>query len=186
MKIHGREYRTVNEKIEEFRKEHPDWTLSSELIKLEDNYCVFKATIQDPEGRVIATGHADEVKTTSGVNRDNYLENCETSAWGRALSNAGYSSPGGVASAEDMERVKEEPEPKKGRQPKTKQPQEVKNPWQVEDLKEAIKVIAVAQTTDELAGIFNANQHLHPDEEFREELTRRKLELKEPMQKYKK
>lgn len=65
---------------------------------------IFKAWVSDENG-VIATGYAEETLTNYGVNKTSMVENCETSAIGRALANAGYSSKGNRASRQEMEKV---------------------------------------------------------------------------------
>lgn len=102
IKIKGKEYVMVNERIQEFRKEHPDYSLVSELVQLTDDACVIKASILNEEGRVLATGFAQEDRTSTTINKTSYVENCETSAWGRALGNLGYGIDTSIASAEEV------------------------------------------------------------------------------------
>lgn len=102
IKIKGKEYVMVNERIQEFRKEHPDYSLVSELVQLTDDACVMKASILNEEGRVLATGYAQEDRTSTMINKTSYVENCETSAWGRALGNLGYGIDTSIASAEEV------------------------------------------------------------------------------------
>ena len=84
VKIHGKEYKTVALRIQEFREKHPDFTIQTELVEANDTLVVMKATISmGPQ--VIATGYAEEVRTASKINRTSALENAETSAVGRAL-----------------------------------------------------------------------------------------------------
>lgn len=65
---------------------------------------IFKATVLDENG-IIATGFAEEVLTNYGVNKSSMCENAETSAIGRALANAGFSSKGKRASLQEMQKV---------------------------------------------------------------------------------
>ncbi len=51
--------------------------------------CVIKAELWLGDTRV-ATGYAEETRGAGNVNRTSHVENCETSAIGRALANAGY------------------------------------------------------------------------------------------------
>ncbi len=93
VQINGREYLTVAYRLIEFRKDHPveaGWAVTTERIPAPDDLVVFKATVCDPEGRVVATGHAEEKRGSSWINRSSALENCETSAIGRALAAAGF------------------------------------------------------------------------------------------------
>lgn len=97
--IHGKEYVEVNVRIKYFRENYKNWSLTSEVIDLTENRCVIKATILNEEGRVIATGTAEETKGSSFINKTSFVENCETSAWGRALGNLGIGIDTSIASA---------------------------------------------------------------------------------------
>jgi len=88
--IHGREYQTVALRVRKFREQHPDWSLTSEIIQRDDMIVVMRSSIADPAGRVLATGHAEEVRSASQINETSALENCETSAHGRALAALGF------------------------------------------------------------------------------------------------
>jgi hypothetical protein len=57
------------------------------------------------DGVAWATGYAEETVTSRGVNQTSALENCETSAIGRALANAGYAPKGKRPSREEMTKV---------------------------------------------------------------------------------
>ena len=100
--IHGREYVMVNERIKIFRDQFEGWSLTSDLVKLTDDCCVVKATVTDKEGNVMATGYAQEDRSSSNINKTSYLENCETSAWGRALACLGIGIDGAIASTEEV------------------------------------------------------------------------------------
>lgn len=63
---------------------------------------VMKATIADETGRVLATGTAYESKGSNYINKTSYVENCETSAVGRALGMLGIGSDSSMASADEM------------------------------------------------------------------------------------
>lgn len=82
--IHGKEYKTVALRVAEFRQEHPEATIASELISADDQRVVMKSTISIG-GNVIATGWAEEQRNASNINKTSALENCETSCVGRAL-----------------------------------------------------------------------------------------------------
>lgn len=59
------------------------------MISNDGKMIVFKASIFDPDGKELATGHAEEVRGSSNVNKTSALENCETSSIGRALAQMG-------------------------------------------------------------------------------------------------
>ena len=101
--IKGKEYIPVNERIKFFREHYPDWSLTSEIISLENGICVIKATIKDENEIVKATGLAFEKESSSFINKTSYIENCETSAWGRALGNLGIGIDVSIASAEEVQ-----------------------------------------------------------------------------------
>ena len=86
VRIHGKEYKTVALRVNEFRQDKimGAYGIETDLI-CNANLVVIKATIKNEEGRVIATGYAEEERDSTNINRTSALENCETSAIGRAL-----------------------------------------------------------------------------------------------------
>ena len=103
--IRGKQYVEVNERIKFFRQEerYKDWTIMSEFTVLDSEQCVCKTTIADSTGRVIATGHAHEMQGSSNINKTSYVENCETSAIGRALAMLGIGIDTSIASANEVQ-----------------------------------------------------------------------------------
>ena len=101
--IKGKNYVMVNERIKYFRENFKDWSLESELISLNDDACVIKAIVKDENGRIVATGFAQENRESSMINKTSFVENCETSAWGRALGNLGIGIDDSIASAEEVD-----------------------------------------------------------------------------------
>lgn len=87
--IRGKSYQTVALRVQTFRERHPDHTLSTEIVDRNDEYVIVKATIA-ANGLVLATGHAEEYRKSSQINRTSALENAETSAIGRALAAYGF------------------------------------------------------------------------------------------------
>lgn len=83
--IRGKEYQTVALRVQLFRDKHPEHGLNTSVVVRDDDCVVVRAEILDPAGRCIATGHAEEYRKTSQINRTSALENAETSAIGRAL-----------------------------------------------------------------------------------------------------
>lgn len=114
-KIHGRDYVEVNERLKYFRRNYPDYSIRTKVLHLQGDEVVMSATILDDEGRILSVGHAQEDKTSSQINRTSYVENCETSAIGRALGIFGIGLDGGVATAEEVEMAiaKQEAKPHK-------------------------------------------------------------------------
>lgn len=101
--IKGKPYVQVNERIMYFRENYPSWRLTTDIITLQDGVCVIKAYIHDPDDNLISTGHAYEKEGSTFINKTSYIENCETSAVGRALGNLGIGIETSVASAEEVE-----------------------------------------------------------------------------------
>lgn len=102
--IKGKPYVMVNEKIKHFRtaEEYLGWTLRSEIKTLNEDVVVIHAWVEDADGTVKADAHAQEFRNASMINKTSYIENCETSAWGRVLSNLGIGVDTSVASAEEV------------------------------------------------------------------------------------
>lgn len=102
--IRGKQYVEVNERIKFFRQEdeYKNWTISTEFTVLDAETCVCKCIIADPNQRVIATGHAHEERSSSHINKTSYVENCETSAIGRALAMLGIGIDTSIASANEV------------------------------------------------------------------------------------
>ena len=103
--IRGKQYVEVNERIKFFRqeKQYQNWTISTEFTVLNDDQCVCKCIVADEQQRVIATGHAHELKASSHINKTSYVENCETSAVGRALAMLGIGIDVSIASANEVQ-----------------------------------------------------------------------------------
>jgi len=102
IKIHNNDYVPVNERLKYFRQNYPEYSLKSKVIEKTADSVLIKATICDKDGRVIATGIAEELKDASRINKTSYVENCETSAWGRALANFGIGIDASVASYHEV------------------------------------------------------------------------------------
>ena len=102
--IKGKEYVEVNERIRYFRTspEYTDWRLITELVSISEDSVLMKASVMDSEGIVRATGYARECRSDNFINGTSYVENCETSAWGRALGNLGIGITVSIASAEEV------------------------------------------------------------------------------------
>ena len=102
IKIKGKDYIEVNERIKHFRKEYPNFSLTSEVIEKTPDSVLIRATITNENGVDVATGLAEETKGTTYINETSYVENCETSAWGRALGNFGIGIDTSIASADEV------------------------------------------------------------------------------------
>ena len=100
--IKGKEYAEVNQRIKAFRMVYPAGTIETELIQNENGVCIFRANVYD-ENTLLATGTAYEKENSTFINKTSYIENCETSAVGRALGMAGFGIDTSVASAEEVQ-----------------------------------------------------------------------------------
>jgi hypothetical protein len=101
------DYEPVEVRLEKFIKDYPTFRIATELELVEKDRYIVKAYLYKVDSDVIAwsTGYAEETVTSRGVNQTSALENCETSAIGRALANAGYAPKGKRPSREEMTKV---------------------------------------------------------------------------------
>lgn len=101
------DYETVEERLVKYWKDHPDGQIHTEILEHTASRFIVKASIFRTEAdvRPWTTGVAEETIQGRGVNATSALENCETSAIGRALANAGYATKGKRASREEMGKV---------------------------------------------------------------------------------
>ena len=102
--IRGKKYVEVNERIKFFRQEnkYDGWTIATEFPVLDSETCVCKCIIADLDQRVVSTGHAHEERGSSNINKTSFVENCETSAIGRALAMLGIGIDTSIASANEV------------------------------------------------------------------------------------
>ena len=116
-------YEDVDSRLHKFWESNPNGRISTEIVHMGEDQdgkliqVIVKAEVWrhwriisengiDAQGEnPVATGYAEEQLTNYGVNKTSMVENCETSAIGRALANAGYSSKGSRASRQEMEKV---------------------------------------------------------------------------------
>lgn len=104
--IKGKKYAEVSERLLAFRKLNPNGRIITEIVDKTENDVTIKASIFDENEKQLATGYASEVKKGL-VNSISMLENCETSAIGRALGFCGFGIDGGIASGQDMQKVEQ-------------------------------------------------------------------------------
>lgn len=100
--VKGKNYVQVNERVKALRMICPNASINTEIVFMEDGIVTMKATVSDEDGNVLGTGFAQEKETSSYINKTSYIENCETSAVGRALGFAGIGIDGSMASAEEV------------------------------------------------------------------------------------
>lgn len=103
--IKGKEYAEVNQRIKAFRMVYPEGYIKTNIVKLEDGMCVIHAEcgyLKDNCQVLLGTGTAYEMESSSFINKTSYIENCETSAVGRALGMCGFGIDTSVCSAEEL------------------------------------------------------------------------------------
>jgi hypothetical protein len=83
--IKGKEYATVASRVEIFRKHFPLYSITTELIVDDEQRVVMKAEIKDESDRKLADGYSEEIRGEGLINTTSAIENCQTSAIGRAL-----------------------------------------------------------------------------------------------------
>jgi hypothetical protein len=108
------DYVQVNERIEKFYEKYPEGSIQTEIQSIVDGVVIFKAyAYRDREDTRPATGHAYEKENSSFINKTSYIENCETSAVGRALAMLGFEIKKSIASKEEVENAKLQQQPTK-------------------------------------------------------------------------
>ena len=101
-KVITKNYVPINERVKAFREMFPAYSLLSSIEHIDGKRIIIKASILDDNGREIANGIASEVEGSSNINAFSHVENCETSAWGRALANIGIGIDESIASADEV------------------------------------------------------------------------------------
>jgi hypothetical protein len=97
-------YEQVEDRIDKFYKSHSNGRILTEIIDFKEDYVIFKANVY-VDNTLVSTGYAHEKSNSSPVNKTSYVENCETSAIGRALANFNYAKKGARPSREEMQKV---------------------------------------------------------------------------------
>lgn len=106
--VKGKDYAEVSQRIKAFRSLCPHGGIVTEMLSNENGVCVFRATVYDEEKNILGTGTAYEKENSSYINKTSYIENCETSAVGRALGMCGFGVDLAVASADEMQAAAEQ------------------------------------------------------------------------------
>lgn len=105
--VKGKSYTEVNQRIKSFRMIYPQGFIKNEMLSNENGVCIFRSTVgfysEDGRENILGVGTAYEKENSSFINKTSYIENCETSACGRALGMAGFGIDVSVASAEEVQ-----------------------------------------------------------------------------------
>ena len=119
--IKGKNYAEVPQRVKAFRMLHPNGAITTEIVSLNNGVVVIKATATDEAGNILGTGHAYEKEGNGFINKESYIENCETSAVGRALGFVGLGIDSSICSAEELQNAllnqDEKPKGKKKKEP---------------------------------------------------------------------
>ena len=101
--IKGKDYVDVATRLQAFRQMYPEGCIETVRNKeTPDDVAEFEAFVRTEDGRLLATGHAREVQSSSMINKTSFVENAETSAIGRALGHVGIGSTQSIASVEEL------------------------------------------------------------------------------------
>lgn len=112
VEIHGKLYKTTALRVNEFREEYKqDLSIETEILSIDELIVVMKASIKTKDGFIVATGHAEEVRTASMINKTSALENCETSAIGRALASFGLAGTEFASANEVQQAISNQAQP---------------------------------------------------------------------------
>lgn len=120
--VKGKEYAEVNQRIKAFRSLLPNGSIETEIISVENGVVIMKAVVKNEEGNIIGIGHAYEKENSTFINKTSYIENCETSAVGRALGMCGFGIETSIASYEEVTNAikNQEEQPSKPKSTKSK------------------------------------------------------------------
>lgn len=113
MKLKDKDYLPVAARLIWYRDEHPDWSVITEIVELDDAHAVFRASVLNTDGRIIGTG--TKLETKGGF--ADYVEKAETGAIGRALALCGYGTQF-APELEEGERIVDSPQEPKQAQAK--------------------------------------------------------------------
>lgn len=100
--IKGKDYAMVHERIKALRAFLPAAAITTEIVHVGDGEIIIKATVYDEDGKILGTGHAEERQGNGNINQTSYVENCETSAVGRALGMCAIGIDKSFASADEV------------------------------------------------------------------------------------
>ena len=174
------DYEPVEVRLEKFISEHKDFRISTELEVVDANRYIVKAYLFKNSTDTVAwaTGLAEETVTSRGVNQTSALENCETSAIGRALANAGYAAKGKRPSREEMTKVVKAPAPKNTFATESPLKEPIKDYWttpfgeQDEQIKEVPAPVTLDAAVNTVAEILGTAKDVptckHGDREFKD------------------
>ena len=105
--IKGKEYAEVNQRVKAFRFVYPKGKIETKIISLDgeigNRTVLMRCEVYDDLGNLLSTGYAEEKESSTFINKTSFIENCETSAIGRALGQSGFGIDVSIASYEEVE-----------------------------------------------------------------------------------
>lgn len=101
------QYETVEERLAKFWDTYPNGRVATEVVHYDEKRVLIKASLfkNIDDAQPCSTGFAEEVFGSSPVNKTSFVENCETSAIGRACANMNLSAKGKRPSREEMSKA---------------------------------------------------------------------------------
>lgn len=177
--IKGKDYAEVNQRIKAFRMVYPTGFITTEMISNENGVCIFRASVgyvDNLDRVVLGTGTAYEKEGSTFINKTSYIENCETSACGRALGMAGFGIDVSIASYEEVANAMENQkkpdniDKKKAEVKKTKASAEQKKAAELKSKRDLIsKYVASSPEKKEAYLEYIKANNLHKAEDITEE-----------------
>lgn len=155
--IISKEYAEVNQRIKAFRMVYPNGYIHTHFYDLKEGVCTMLAEVgyysESGQKVELGTGTASEKETSSFINQTSYIENCETSAVGRALGMAGFGIDTSVASLEEVQnamanQTEEKAEPKTDRKASPKQIEFLLSKYEGENLEKLLKANNITKIED--------------------------------------
>ena len=154
-----KEYAEVNQRIKAFRMVYPTGTILTDMLSNENGVCVFKASVgykdENGERHILGEGTAYEKEGSTFINQTSYIENCETSAVGRALGMAGFGIDTSIASYEEVknaianqEQVQEKTDAPDDRKATPKQVEFLKSKYDGENMEKLLKANGLEKLED--------------------------------------
>lgn len=110
LNLKGKEYLQVQHRLVWMREEHPDWSISTSYVSVNEKEAFARAEIRDGEGKLLATAH----KTETAAGFPDYIEKAETGSIGRALAYCGYGTQFCADELDEGKRLADSPSPPKG------------------------------------------------------------------------
>lgn len=151
--VTSKEYAEVPQRIKVFRILYPEGSIVTEMLSDDGERCVFRAVVSS-DGKILGTGTAFELKNSSFINASSYIENCETSAVGRALAMCGIGIDVSVASYEEVANAKLQ---QSDIEPKTAQPK--KSTPKPEKAQEEAQALDEASIKAKVLGYINRHEY---------------------------